>query len=229
MTTNYPGALDTTTELPNNRTDETSTDTAHIADHNNASDAIIAVETELGVNPSGLHSTVATALAALMGQWMPMHFAYFNLTVPAAGVYGGHYSVTEDELVTVASVAGLKQNFIYINPADYAITGYTMKMRVIMSWSQNTTNMGSTSMTAGLYPYIGASATTAWTASVGTVISGSTAQVLAAAATASTEGRIVSSTFTAPAANAYILAADVVGGSPAGSTRLNTRLEYSYA
>jgi hypothetical protein len=149
--------------------------------------------------------------------------------VPAAGVYGGHYSVTEDELVTVASVAGLKQNFIYLDPADYAITGYTLKYRVIQSWSQNTTAMGSTSMTTGLYPYIGASATTAWTASVGTVIAGSTAAVLAAAATASSEGRTISTSFTAPAANAYMLATDVVGASPAGSTRLNLRLEYSYA
>jgi hypothetical protein len=229
MAAQFPGALVTTTQLPNNRTDATTSATNHITDHNNAADEIIAIETELGTNPSAAHTDVATGMAAIMGRWIPAHFAYLNLTVPAAGVYGGHYSVTEDELITVASLAGLKQNFIYLNPADYAVTGYTMKMRVIMSWSQNTTAMGSTSMTAGLYPYIGGSATTAWTATVGSVVSGSTAQVLAASAGASTEGRIISSTFTAPAADAYILAVDVVGASPAGSTRLNVRLEYAYA
>lgn len=188
---------------------------------------------ELNSEPSaGANATLTdltTATRGILGAWRPLHFAHLNLTVPAAGVYGGHYSVTEDELITVASVAGLKQNFIYLDPADYAISGYTMKLRLILSWSQNDTAMGSDTMTAGLYPYLGASATTAWTATVGTVVTGSTAALALAAATANSEGRVVSSTFTAPAANAYILAVDVAGASPAGSTRLNTRLEYSYA
>ena len=227
--TQFPGALVTTTQLPNDRADATTTATNHIADHNNLANEVIAIEAELGTNPSAAHADVATATAALMGRWMPMHFALVNVTVPGAGVYIGHYSVTEDELIGAASVSGLKANFIYINPADYAVTGYTMKMRVIMSWSQNATSMGSTSMTAGLYPYIGASTTTAWTHSFGSVVGSSTAQLLAASATASTEGRIVSSTFTAPAADAYALGVDIAGGSPAGSTRLNLRLEYNYA
>lgn len=229
MAAQFPSALVTTTQLPNNRADATTSATNHVADHNNLADEVIAIEAELGTNPSAAHSTVAVAMAALMGRWVPMTESIVNLTAPVAGVYGSHWSVQEDELITVASVAGLKQHFIYINPADYAITGYTMKMRLIMSWSQNATNMGSTTMTGGLYPYIGASSTTAWTASVGSVVASSTTALAAATALASTEGRVVSATFTAPAADAYTMAVDVAGGSPAGSTRLHFALEYSYA
>src|SRR5688500_6913523 len=50
--TNFPAALDTTTELPNNRTNTTFAADNHVSDHNNTADAIIAIETELGINPS---------------------------------------------------------------------------------------------------------------------------------------------------------------------------------
>lgn len=62
MPTNYPGALDTTTQLPDNVVDATVTAVVHAQNHNNANDAIIAIETELGINPSGAYSTVAAAL-----------------------------------------------------------------------------------------------------------------------------------------------------------------------
>jgi microcystin-dependent protein len=63
MTTNYPGALDTTTQLKNDLIDATVTSGLHAVQSNNAADAILAIETELGVNPSG--SGYATVVARL--------------------------------------------------------------------------------------------------------------------------------------------------------------------
>jgi hypothetical protein len=65
MATLYPGALDTVTQLKNDAVDGTITLTTHKTHHNNISDAIIAIETELGVNPSGSFSDVTAALAQL--------------------------------------------------------------------------------------------------------------------------------------------------------------------
>lgn len=59
MPAQYPSSIVTTTQLPTNRGDNTPTATNHINDHNNAALEIIAVETELGTNPSGSASTVA--------------------------------------------------------------------------------------------------------------------------------------------------------------------------
>jgi microcystin-dependent protein len=64
MTTNYPGALDNTTILKNNAIDATVTAGVHAPQHNNVADAILAIETELGVNPSGTFSTVVARLAS---------------------------------------------------------------------------------------------------------------------------------------------------------------------
>jgi hypothetical protein len=65
--TNYPGALDDSTTLP------TAADLAndnldtkpHSTLHGNAHDAIIAIETELGITPSGSEATVVARLDAL--------------------------------------------------------------------------------------------------------------------------------------------------------------------
>lgn len=65
MATNYPAALDTTTQLPNTRADATVTATNHITDHNNLSDAVRAVEGELGTIPSASFVDVATRLNAM--------------------------------------------------------------------------------------------------------------------------------------------------------------------
>lgn len=65
MATNYPGALDTTTQLPDNFTDATPTSVTHEGVHNNISDAIIAIETALGTNPQGGFANVSTALATI--------------------------------------------------------------------------------------------------------------------------------------------------------------------
>lgn len=63
MSTNYPGALDTTTNLINNATDATVTATTHAQAHNNVADSLIAIETALGVNPKGTYASVAAWLA----------------------------------------------------------------------------------------------------------------------------------------------------------------------
>jgi len=66
MTTNYPGALDTTTELKNDATNATVSATTHKTAHNNIADAALAIETELGALPKGNFADVAARLAGLI-------------------------------------------------------------------------------------------------------------------------------------------------------------------
>jgi hypothetical protein len=67
MSTNYPGALDDSTilftaaDLANDNLDTK----PHSTVHGNAHDAIIAIETELGANPSGASATVVARLDTL--------------------------------------------------------------------------------------------------------------------------------------------------------------------
>lgn len=68
MTTNYPSVLDTVVELKNDAADPTITSLTHPQAHNNASDAVIAIETELGVNPSGGSSDVVARVATLVNK-----------------------------------------------------------------------------------------------------------------------------------------------------------------
>jgi hypothetical protein len=64
VATNYPAALDTVTQLPNTWTDATLSATTHATVHNNISDSIRAIETELGADPSGSFTSVASRLNA---------------------------------------------------------------------------------------------------------------------------------------------------------------------
>jgi hypothetical protein len=225
MASGYPGSLD---NFATNKADATTSATDHKDHHNDLADAVNKVEAELGTNPSAAHSTVAVATAALMGRWVPIFDAHVNLSAAAAAVYPAHRTVTEDQAIGAASPAGYNVAFMFLDPADYAITGYTLKYRVVASFSQNAVNNAATSVaTAGLYPYVGAGATTTWLATLGTVIAGSTAA--RTAGNASTEARVISTTFTAPAADTYALAVAITTATTAGSTRINVRLEYSYA
>lgn len=64
----YPEAIDefrTTQNLPGILYDETDTTTVYAEDSNNANSAIVAIETELGTNPSGASVTVGGRLDAL--------------------------------------------------------------------------------------------------------------------------------------------------------------------
>lgn len=65
MATNYPDALDTSTELPSNRTDSTPSATNHAEDHNDLAAAVVAIEAELGTNPAGAAATVKARLDAM--------------------------------------------------------------------------------------------------------------------------------------------------------------------
>src|SRR6266705_2952260 len=79
MPTNFPGSLDTTTQLPTTRADGTTMATNPAADHDNANAAVVAVETKVGTG-----STTSTAGQYLRGTgagtsaWQ--HFAYANKT-----------------------------------------------------------------------------------------------------------------------------------------------------
>ena len=64
MTTNFPASLDTTTLLHNDVTDDTVTAGHHAPLHNNISDAILAIETELGTTPKGSFASVKARLDA---------------------------------------------------------------------------------------------------------------------------------------------------------------------
>ncbi len=59
----FPGALDTTTQQPNDKTPSSTTSSVHAQHHNNISDAILAIETTLGINPQDSFSDVATRFA----------------------------------------------------------------------------------------------------------------------------------------------------------------------
>jgi hypothetical protein len=58
MATNYPGSVDTFAN-PSSSTTMDATGYEHDVEHTHVNDAVLAVETELGVNPSGTFSTVA--------------------------------------------------------------------------------------------------------------------------------------------------------------------------
>jgi hypothetical protein len=65
VATNYPSALDTTTQLPNTRADGTVMAGNHAQDHDNLSDAVRAIETELGTAPRGTYTDVKGRLTAI--------------------------------------------------------------------------------------------------------------------------------------------------------------------
>ena len=67
--TAYPGALDNFSEVsPTNLGDSDSTGRTHSERHDDVEAAVEAVETELGVNPSGSYSTVRARLDYLAAQ-----------------------------------------------------------------------------------------------------------------------------------------------------------------
>jgi hypothetical protein len=169
------------------------------------------------------HNDLATTVNALMGRWTTLVFGHVHLTAATAATYVAQLAITE-ELVATTSFAVHGFRF---DPANYAITGWTMKMRVIADFLQSATaNAGTSVMTAGLYP-LTMGGTTTWVPTLGTVTTGSTAAQTGGSA--SSENTVVSSTFTAPAADTYALAVVVATATTAGATRIPVRLEYSYA
>lgn len=64
MATLYPSAIDNETTLINDHVDDDITAGDHAPLHNNLSDAIISIETVLGVNPNGSYDDIAQAITA---------------------------------------------------------------------------------------------------------------------------------------------------------------------
>lgn len=64
----YPAAIDGFPNLPDDKTDDTVTAGDHANHHNNLADALVAVETELGVSPKGPYDDVAAAIANKVDQ-----------------------------------------------------------------------------------------------------------------------------------------------------------------
>src|SRR4051812_45345732 len=70
MPTNYPGSLDTTTQLPSTRADGTAMATNHAADHDNVNGAALALETKIGAGSSTPTSgTVLTGTGTGTSAW----------------------------------------------------------------------------------------------------------------------------------------------------------------
>jgi microcystin-dependent protein len=89
MSSLYPAALDATGTTFPVRADGTTTTAQHAADHNNLADAIIKIETELGINPKG---SFATVLARLAGFSRTGTLASIGA---AASYSGGRYFATD--------------------------------------------------------------------------------------------------------------------------------------
>lgn len=223
----FPGAL---SALNESITGGTASLTTHKDHHNALADEVNAIEAELGTNPSLAAADVGTLNLALMNRWVPLLDGHVNLSAAGTGTYPAHAAVTEDQAIGAVSPAGYNVRFMYLDPADLAITGFTVQYRVVLGISQNAVNDAATStVVAGLYPYVGAGATTTWLATLGTVVAGSTtASQAGSTRVASYEGRIVSSPFTAPAATTYALALVIGTATTAGSTRYSLRLDYRY-
>lgn len=69
MPAKYPNAVATTTDLPVTRVDITPQLTSHMSDHNKLAMEVMAIETELGLNPRGNFSTVKDRLDR--SEWLP--------------------------------------------------------------------------------------------------------------------------------------------------------------
>lgn len=89
---NYPGAIDefrTVQNLPGILYDETDETTVYAEDTNNHSTAIVAIETELGTNPSGAFASVADRLANIDASATLLHVADNQVRTYASGGYQG--------------------------------------------------------------------------------------------------------------------------------------------
>lgn len=75
----YPGEIDefrNTENLPGVEYDPADTKTVYAEDTNNHSDAIMAIESTLGVNPAGSFETVADRLDDMDGNTLPVGAVY---------------------------------------------------------------------------------------------------------------------------------------------------------
>lgn len=104
-------------------------------------------------------------------------------------------------LATVIGTAASSTGIVYLDGlADYAVTGATVKFRLV-SWSQTETAPTSSTLTTALYPI---SSTAAGVITLGTIVSGSS-MVTGAITAANTRTLSTGTDFTAPAAGYYVV------------------------
>lgn len=110
MTTLYPGGLDSLT----NPASSDPLSSGHAAQHANVNDAVEAIEAELGVNPSGVHATVADRVANVEGAAASLQFA-------AAG------SVLQNLPTRTGDAENLmKQAVLWLDAAHSSASGQTL-------------------------------------------------------------------------------------------------------
>lgn len=128
----------------------------------------------------------------------------------AAGTYPLQTSHTNEEMaaspVTVFAPTASQVRWVpslYIDDADYTISGRTPKLRLRAQVSTNATQPTIT-FTVGLYPVTFAGGADSLTLTAGTVVSGSTVAIVSPAASSTTQGN--SGDFSLPGDGQYCLA-----------------------
>lgn len=126
----------------------------------------------------------------------------------AAGTYilgtrvGGAPLASGGDLTTPTDGA-VASSFIYFDDADYTVAGRTQKLRLRAQVNANATAWSSVTATFGLYPVTFAGGANALTATLGTVVSGSTVAIANPSASTTNQGN--SGDFTIPSDGQYCL------------------------
>lgn len=117
---NYPGAIDefrTAQNLPGILYDETDTTTVYAEDSNNATSAIVAIETELGTNPAGAFATVDDRLNNIDAAATILSVAHQGV---AAYASGGYQALVYDHVFADTASGWDAINMQYTIPRDGA-------------------------------------------------------------------------------------------------------------
>lgn len=154
----------------------------------------------------------------LLGQYRSIFTIHTEVGSPGATTVGNKVIrlAGADGLPLVASPASASRAFpiLYLDPADYAVSGLTAKYRVRATIATNATAPAIT-ITPGLYPVTVAGGAGVLTATLGTVVSGSTAALTTPSA--STVTAATGTDFTPPVAAGYQLGVALSGTIAANS------------
>ena len=167
---------------------------------------------------AGILGTQLSAAAAIADTQLasPNNSVYRTLTFGAstaeaslaAGTYilgtrvAGAPLASGGDLTTPADGA-ISSSFIYFDDADYTVAGRTQKLRLRAQVNANATAWSSVTATFGLYPVTFAGAANVLTATLGTVVSGSTVAIANPSASSVNQGN--SGDFTIPSDGQYCL------------------------
>lgn len=138
----------------------------------------------------------------------------------SGGGVGNSFATNGADFVTNNS------GFFYFDDADYAVGSLTTKLRLRAQVNTNATAWSSVTATFGLYPVTFSGAALTITATLGTVVSGSTVAIANPGASSTTQGN--SGDFTIPADGQYVLgcamsAAITTNGAALFNAQLQTR------